>query len=192
MQYLFQGGADGFVRRVRLRTIFPGVGLALFAAAAPPMDAQARPPITPIAFDVASLKPSNSGVNGFKGGCHGVDSVYTPDQKASAPSPGRCVITDARLSHLISIAWDLSSMALIQSGPDWIARGDERFDIVAKAEDPAKATEQQLHSMLQALLVERFQLKFHRETKEMPGFALMAAKNGAKLQTSKSEDSGIA
>ena len=35
--------------------------------------------------------------------------------------------------------------------------------------------------MLQALLAERFQLKVHRETKEMPVFALVAGKNGPKL-----------
>ena len=92
------------------------------------------------------------------------------------------MITNARLSHLINIAWDLQSMALLKSGPDWIARGDERFNVVAKAEEPGKATEEQLLSMLQTLLIDRFQLKFHRETTEMPGFALMIAKTGTKLR----------
>jgi uncharacterized protein (TIGR03435 family) len=147
---------------------------------------------TPLAFEVASVKPAVDGIHGVKGGCHGIDSIFTPEQKADAPSPGRCVITDARLSHLIDRAWDLRSAALIKSGPDWIARGDERFNIVAKAEDPAKATEQQLLTMLQTLLVDRFQLKFHRETTEMAGFALMAAKTGTKLQESKSEEVGLA
>jgi uncharacterized protein (TIGR03435 family) len=36
--------------------------------------------------------------------------------------------------------------------------------------------------MLRSLLADRFQLKFHRETREMSGFALVIAKNGSKLQ----------
>jgi uncharacterized protein (TIGR03435 family) len=80
---------------------------------------------------------------------------------------------------------------MIKSGPEWIARGLERFDVVAKAEDPSKATEQQLLTMLQAMLVERFQMKFHREPAEEPGFALIVAKNGPLLQLSKSPDAAL-
>lgn len=147
---------------------------------------------SPPAFEVASVKPAVDGPNGVKGSCHGVDSIYAPNQKAEAPSPGRCEITNARLSHLIDIAWDLRSMAMLKSGPDWIARGEERFNVVAKAEDPGKATEAQLLIMLQTLLIDRFQLKFHRETTDMPGFALTKAKNGAKLRESKSQEAVIA
>jgi uncharacterized protein (TIGR03435 family) len=50
-----------------------------------------------------------------------------------------------------------------KTGPDWIQRGDLRFNVEAKAEDPSKTTEQQLLSMLQNLLVDRFQLRFHYE-----------------------------
>jgi uncharacterized protein (TIGR03435 family) len=42
--------------------------------------------------------------------------------------------------------------------------------------------------MLQALLIERFQLKFHRESREMPGYTLVVAKNGPKLQAAKGDD----
>ena len=156
-----------------------------------PVRAQSQPATEPLSFDVASVKPSASESKGVEGSCHGIDSVYAPNQKTSTPSLGRCAIRDARLSHLVNIAWDLRSMDLIKSGPDWIARGDERFDVLAKAEDPAKTTEPQLLSMLQNLLVERFQLKYHRETKDVPGFALVVAKTGAKLQESKSQNPGV-
>ncbi len=161
--------------------------ILLGVSAAALLPAQSQPVVAPLAFDVASVKPSGVTGNGVRGTCHGIDSVYAPDQKAEAPSLGRCVITDARLSHLIFIAWNLSTMQQIKSEPEWIARGDERFDVVAKAEDPSKATEQQLFAMLQTLLIDRFQLKFHRETVEMPGFALVIAKGGSKLQESKSD-----
>jgi uncharacterized protein (TIGR03435 family) len=103
------------------------------------------------------------------------------------PPLGRCVITDARLSHLIGIAYGVS-MQVLDTGADWIQRGDLRFDVQAKAENPATATRQQLITMLQNLLVERFQIKFHYVTKEESGFALVVAKNGPKLHESTSQD----
>lgn len=142
-------------------------------------------------FEVASVKPSKNGPNGFSGGCHGIDSVYRAAEKASAPPLGRCVIHDARLSHMIMMAYQLANMSMLKSekGPDWVAMGQERFDVDAKVEDPLKATEAQLLSMLQALLVERFQLKFHHEDKEVQGFVLSIAKGGVKFQESAKDDS---
>src|SRR5580658_1143504 len=122
-------------------------GIIAYLAAAPQAAA------APLTFEVASVKPSGSGNNGFSGGCHGIDSVYGPSREAAAPPLGRCVIHDARLSHLIYIAYGLQSMGQLKSekGPDWVAMGTERFDVEAKAEDPAKTTEAQLLQMLQSL-----------------------------------------
>src|SRR5689334_10770087 len=78
-------------------------------------------------------------------------------------------------------------MQVLDTGPDWIQRGDLRFDVQAKAENPDTATRQQLLTMLQNLLIERFQIKFHSIVKEEPGFALVVAKNGPKLHASTSE-----
>jgi uncharacterized protein (TIGR03435 family) len=166
-------------------------GLVLYSfVAASQADGQPQPTAAPLAFEVASVKVATSGVNGVRGGCRGIDSVYNPKQQESAPPLGRCVITDAHLSHLLGIAYGVSMQAL-KTGPDWIQRGDLRFDIQAKAEDPAKTTEKQLLAMLQNLLVERFQLKFHYETKEEAGLALTVAKNGPKLRTSTSAEVGL-
>jgi uncharacterized protein (TIGR03435 family) len=141
----------------------------------------------PLTFEVASVRKSTSGLNGGRGGCHGIDSKYSAGEIASAPPLGRCVITDLRLSHLIGMAYGVS-MAMIKNAPDWVIAGDERFDIEAKAENPATATEGQLHEMLQALLAERFQLKFHRENRDVPGFAMVVGKNGPKLRKAKGDD----
>jgi uncharacterized protein (TIGR03435 family) len=149
---------------------------------------QAQSQATPPAFEVASVKPSTSGVNGVRGGCHGIDSKYSPNETAAAPPLGRCVIADGRLSHLILIAYDLHSIGLIKNAPDWAMAGSERFTIQAEADDPTKATEEQLRGMLQTLLVDRFKLKFHREDKDMPGFAMVVAKNGPKLQEAKGDE----
>jgi uncharacterized protein (TIGR03435 family) len=146
-------------------------------------------------FEVASVRLDKSG-NGVRGGCHGIDSRYTPSQAdmlgrtirdaAAAPPLGRCVVTSARIGHLVSIAWGLP-MRVIEGEPDW-PDGSDRFSIEAKAEEPTKATEAQLLVMLQTLLIDRFQLRFHRETVEQPGFALVVGKNGPKMKPAKGQD----
>jgi|SRR5579862_8051361 len=142
-------------------------------------------------FEAATVKVSRNSENGVRGGCHGIDSHYNPVQAASAPPLGRCVITDARLSHLIGTAYRLGQMSRIKSGPDWIARGNDRYNVEGKAENPSVTTEARLLEMLQALLVEQFKLKFHRETIEEAGFALVVAKSGAKLQPTTAADANV-
>ena len=66
------------------------------------------------------------------------------------------------------------------SGPDWIA--SDRWDISATV--PAGASISQIPEMLQSLLEERFQLKMHREKKDLPVYALEVARDGPKLQES--------
>jgi uncharacterized protein (TIGR03435 family) len=138
-------------------------------------------------FEVATVK-LNKGGGGVNGRCHGIDSRYTPGEAGSAPPLGRCVITAGRLSHMIGIAWGLP-MASLKGGPDWVATGFDRYNVEAKANDPAKTTEAELLQMLQALLIERFQLKFHREIVDRPGYALVVGKNGPRnMKPSKAED----
>jgi uncharacterized protein (TIGR03435 family) len=128
------------------------------------------------AFEVASIKPTVSPL-GVTGGCRGIDSKLAPTDSVNNVPLGRCVITAARLSHLMSIAFGLGPQR-ISGFPDW--DGPNRFDIQAKAEDPSTATEQQLISMLQRFITEQFKLSFRRETKEMPIFVLVVARNGPK------------
>ena len=135
-------------------------------------------------FEVATLKPT-AVMDGVSGGCHGIDSL--PRAAGSIPL-GRCVITAARLSHAISIAFKLGSMNNLRGGPDWVAMGADRYDINAKAENPETATEAQLLTMLQNLLVERFGLKFHREQVESKSFQVVMGPRGHKLQASTEEE----
>jgi len=156
----------------------------LILLAAAPAAAQTAAPHT---FEVASVKVATSGYNGYRGGCHGIDSATRPGPDEAPPPLGRCVITDARLSHLIGIAFGVSVQDL-STGPDWIQRGDLRFDVNARAEDPATTTQKQLLTMLQNLLIERFQLKFHYRNTDAPGFSLTVAKNGPKLEKTTSDE----
>src|SRR5262249_51400218 len=68
----------------------------------------------------------------------------------------------------------------ISGGPNWL--DSERFDIVAKI--PAGAAKGEVKLMLRNLLAERFKLKLHRETKELPVYALMVGAKGPKLKQS--------
>lgn len=73
----------------------------------------------------------------------------------------------------------------ITGGPAWLtAAGDTSYDVVAKTEGEEKPTQEQINMMLQTLLADRFELKLHRETREVPVYALMLDKNGPKLKNS--------
>jgi hypothetical protein len=60
-------------------------------------------------FEVASVKLDKAYCDnvGVSGGCHGVDSRYTSVDAATPPPLSRCVLTSARIGHLVSIAWGL-------------------------------------------------------------------------------------
>ncbi|MGP0073224.1 MAG: TIGR03435 family protein [Bryobacteraceae bacterium] len=82
------------------------------------------------------------------------------------------------LGNYIAYAYRVKNYAI--SGPDWMA--SERFDITAKL--PAGAIAKQLPEILQALLEDRFQMKVHRESKELLVYALVIGKGGLKMQES--------
>ena len=67
--------------------------------------------------------------------------------------------------------------AQVSGGPDWTRTG--RWDVSAKAEHPAGIDE--LHIMFQNLLIDRFGLRFHHETRELPAYVLSVDKSGPKL-----------
>ena len=62
-------------------------------------------------------------------------------------------------------------------GPSWI--DTDRYDIVAKAE--GNASDNEMKRMTQALLAERFKLKFHRETRTIQAYVLSQGKAAPKL-----------
>ncbi|HYL72616.1 MAG TPA: TIGR03435 family protein [Bryobacteraceae bacterium] len=70
----------------------------------------------------------------------------------------------------------------VTGGPGWIRT--DRYDVLAKADVSGNLPEKQLKPMLQSLLAERFKLKLHHISKEMSGYALVAAKGGPKLKAS--------
>jgi uncharacterized protein (TIGR03435 family) len=80
------------------------------------------------------------------------------------------------LRKLIAQAYRVKDFQL--SGPDWL--NSEIYDIVATM-PPTTSTDQVL-SMMQNLLADRFQLALHRETREVPMYALAVGKGGLKIK----------
>lgn len=136
---------------------------------------QAQPPATPPKFETASVKPCRGGApEGRSGG-------------GSGPSPGRLRLSCQDTFHFISGAYVLFangrlnpvSTVQISGGPPWI--NSDLYEINAKAEGPASRAMMN-GPMLQALLEDRFKLKIHPETREVPVYALTVAKGGPKLK----------
>ena len=93
--------------------------------------------------------------------------------------PGRVTYTFSTIRDLMVDAYSVKRYQ-ISGGPNWL--DSERFDIVAKV--PEGATKEQVKVMLQNLLAERFKLTLHRETKELPMYALVVGAKGPKLKDS--------
>jgi uncharacterized protein (TIGR03435 family) len=61
------------------------------------------------------------------------------------------------------------------------------YDIAAKAEGDKTLTRAEFKQLLQRLLADRFGLRFHREMREIPVYAMVVARNGAKFKESDPE-----
>jgi uncharacterized protein (TIGR03435 family) len=67
----------------------------------------------------------------------------------------------------------------ITGGPAWLR--DDRWDVDAKADHPGYTLDE-LHAMYQSMLADQFKLKFHKETKEGPVYAMTIDKSGLKMK----------
>ncbi len=129
-------------------------------------------------FDVASIKPANSGWNSKL-----MQALDTSAQEAirfrggpGTKQPGRLDYSGVTLRMLIKRAYDIQAEEIF--GPDWI--DDERYDVVATL--PRGTTTDQCRLMLQELLTERFKVRLHREGKTLSVYRLIVSKKGVHLQ----------
>jgi uncharacterized protein (TIGR03435 family) len=116
-------------------------------------------------FEVASIKPNKS--QDFR--------------VMIRPTPGRFVATNVPLVFLITVAYRIKDFQL-SGAPSWLT--SERYDVEAKA--PGKPSFDDMLPMVQKLLVDRLQLKFHHQSKELPLYVLTVAKPG-KLHEAEGE-----
>ena len=119
----------------------------------------------PPAFEVASVKaaPSTGGRFTMSGGPGTAD-------------PGRITYSNVPLRLVLLKAYDVRNYQL--TGPGWL--NTLRFDITAKI--PEGVGQEQLQAMLRSLVETRFQMTLHRESKELPVYALLVAKRGSRLK----------
>lgn len=123
-------------------------------------------------FDVVSIKSTGPVPHlTFQPGEKGVFQSVQPFRF----TPGR-VTCNLPLRSILNEAFGIKDWQL--SGPDWLGE-QERFQIDATM--PADTTRTQAWLMLQTMLADRFGLKFHRDMKDTPVYALLAARNGPKL-----------
>lgn len=120
-------------------------------------------------FEAASIEPAQPGATG----------------RSPSHNPGaRLTTSNATVKMLILLAYQVMP-AEISGGPGWLDA--EGFDIEARGADP-QATEEQFREMIRGLLSDRFRLTVHRETKELPVYSLVVARNGAKLGEANPDD----
>lgn len=94
--------------------------------------------------------------------------------------PGSIRYLNITLGEFINMAYGGKRYQI--AGPDWAVNNasSDRYDVVAKAGDGA--TPDQIRRMIGPLLAERFKLQFHRETRELPVYALTVQKGGPKFK----------
>ena len=125
----------------------------------------AQAPAAHLEFEVSSIKPAPPIASG--GG-----DVHIGMQLDGA----QVHFSSFSLKDYIRIAYRIKEYQV--TGPGWI--DSERFNIDAKL--PSGGSREQVPEMLQSLLADRFQLKFHHDSKEFPVYALEVQPGGTKLK----------
>jgi uncharacterized protein (TIGR03435 family) len=138
-----------------LRTFSRGM-IGILAAAA--LFAQLQPARP--AYEAAVVKVNTSGSN----------------STSANGTKSQIVFTNYSLRRLVEWAYNVKPFQV--TGPGWLE--NVRFDIAAKYPPDTKSEDRP--PMLRTLLEDRFKLVVHRESKDMPGYALMVAKSGFKLR----------
>jgi uncharacterized protein (TIGR03435 family) len=120
----------------------------------------------PLAFERASVKPSPSGSP--------MSGVRTQGESLTGKN--------VTLKELMAYGYDLPRYQI--SGPDWIAT--EGYDVDATAKGSGA---EEFRLMLRLLLEDRFKLRTHHETREIPAYWLVVASGGPRLRDPKEEES---
>lgn len=118
------------------------------------------PSQTTPSIEVASIKPNRSGVEA-------INNHFTEQQLSWTNVPAKALIANAY--HVLDYQ--------IINAPDWL--NNERWDIDAKT--TGKTTTMQKFELLGPLLADRFNLQFHRDTRDMGLYRLVIAKGGIKM-----------
>jgi uncharacterized protein (TIGR03435 family) len=178
------------IRRKRIFRVTPIVAAGLLMAGAAALrgqgDSSPKPASKPESttsdvpsdlpkYDVATIKPA-------QGSDMRIAFMFTPDGIS---------LSGVQLQMMLREAFHVEDDHII-GAPGWVKT--TRYDVQAKVapEDAPKLGKLKIderRSMLLPLLVERFNLKYHHETRELPGYELVVAKGGPKMKMSEIQDS---
>ncbi|MGB0082700.1 MAG: TIGR03435 family protein [Terracidiphilus sp.] len=134
----------------------------------------------PPSFEVATIKPAPGGIAGF---------VTSPG--------GRMKCGFCNLDMLLNFAFDVQPYQIVGE-PDWGHHQGYSIDALPpdssesrnlKLTSPTHALTTEQREMLQSLLMERFQLKFHRESKIGSVYILTKGRGDLKLHDPKDKGS---
>ena len=93
-------------------------------------------------------------------------------------TPGRLSLVNATTLSVILRAFGVMGPQVV-GAPGWLT--SERYDILAVTGDGTALTDERRRAYLQNLLADRFRFGFHRETREIRVYALVPARDGAKV-----------
>src|SRR5688572_26134769 len=147
----------------------------LASTAASAQDAVSPPTAPPPAaspdatFDVASIKPSNPDPN------NPLSGVALP----LALPGGRFTARNTSVRMLIMMAYELQQEAQLVGGPPALLTA--KYDIAAKTVDNTTLRQKDLPPLLRTLLADRFRLKAHTESRELPVYDLVLARSDGRL-----------
>jgi uncharacterized protein (TIGR03435 family) len=126
------------------------------------------------AFEVASIKLHEfpPGMTGLQVGGPSVLQIS-----------GTRLTTFGSLPMLVMAAYK-QALHHVSGGPQWTDRESNPlvFDIQARVEGDGILEPERARQMLQTLLADRFQLRIHEETRDLPIYELTADKKGPKLK----------
>jgi uncharacterized protein (TIGR03435 family) len=173
------GGDMNIVRSTRVVAIAALLTATMASAQVPAGPSAAASPAT--AFEVASIRPSNPNPD--------------PNNPLSMialmlPQPGgRFTATNTPLRMLIMTAFELQQETQLVGGPPALLAA--KYDITARAANTPTIAMKELPQLLRTLLADRFKLKTHAETRELPVYDLVLARSdgrlGPDMKPSKSE-----
>ena len=124
------------------------------------------------AFEVATIKPSDPNRPG---------KLFTVR--------GQEVITiNTTISDILTMAYSLHPKEIV-GAPSWVE--SDKFDLTGKPDVPGQPSVAQMKVMIQKLLADRLQLKFHREKKELNVYALTVVKGGPKFTKSERDPNSL-
>ena len=172
--------------------------IALLAIATTPIYPQILHPTDPLpSFEVATIKPwHRTPPPPLPDGAPATQKIAKIDPGSGVPQLRPQLHMILPIEILITSAYNLrpGSGKRIIGGPEWLRQDIDQFEIQAKIDDTQFAAMQkmtptqqreQIALMEQSLLADRFKLKVHFETRELPIYTLVIAKGGPKLTPAK-------